>query len=309
MNKPREGEAIAGQSEPIKDRRISLIDRLWRLRVSVPPPRRQWRSFALQIYDKLFEDEVFGRAAQLAYYWLFSLFPLLILMTSLLALSPLADNLGHWIEPLNRVLPPEAFVLVKNTFSEITERRRGGLLSFSILVVIWSSSSGMGAVITSLNKAFDAPDTRPWWKERLLAILLTVGLSIFIIAALLLIFFGDHISSRLAATFGYGQTFIKVWNTAQWVLVITFVLIGIELIYYFAPNTTHRWEFFTPGTLFALFFWLLISFGFRFYVTNFTNYSAIYGALGGVMVLMAWLYLTGVGILVGGVINSVIRRK
>ena len=266
------------------------------------------RHILLRIWDKLFEDEVFGRSAQLAYYWLFSLFPMLILLTALLAYSPMSSNLDRWLEPLEKVLPRVAFTLVQNTFQEIVNQQRHGLLSFSILVVIWSSSSGMGAVITSLNKAYSASKSRPWWRERLLAIVLTLGLALFIIAALALIFFGDLINVRIAQYYGYGTTFKTLWGIAQWPLIILFVLIGTELIYYYAPNIEQRWELFTPGAIFALTFWLFISFGFRFYVSNFSNYNAFYGALGGVMVLMLWLYLTSVTILVGGVINSVVRE-
>ncbi|MDX2032821.1 MAG: YihY/virulence factor BrkB family protein [Blastocatellia bacterium] len=263
-----------------------------------------------QIWDKLFTDDIFGRAAQLAYYWLFSLFPLLIFLTALLAYLPLKQNIDQWLGALNNVLPPEAFSLIRNTFAQITARQRGGLLSFSILATLWASSSGMEAIIIALNKAFDVPATRPWWKDRLIAILLTLGLAGFIISALALIFFGGWIGGLVARSFGFNDAFRNGWNLAQWPLAMALLLLALELIYYFAPNLKHekRWEWFTPGTLFALLFWLAISFGFRFYVAAFGNFNATYGALGGVMILMLWLYLTGIAILVGGVINSVTRR-
>jgi membrane protein len=280
-----------------------------RPRFSVFPGRHTWREIAIRTWDRLFEDEVFGRAAQLAYYWLFSLFPLLILLTALLAFSPLFTNLDRWFDLLGNVLPYQAFALVKTTSDQITKQRQGGLLSFSFLVVIWASSSGMGAVITSLNKAFNATQSRPWWRERFLAIILTLGLTFFIIIALMLIFFGDQISTRVAEAYDFGSIFTVIWHMGQWLLVILFVLIGVELIYYFAPNIEQRWELFTPGAIFALISWLLISFAFRFYVSHFANYNLLYGALGSVMVLMLWLYLTSVAILVGGVINSVARNE
>jgi membrane protein len=269
---------------------------------------------AAKIWAKLFEDEVFGRAAQLAYYWFFSIFPLLIFLTTLLAFLPMRRNLDQWIGMLSNFLPAEGYTLLYNTFQQITGQQRGGLLSFSILITLWASSSGMEAIITSLNIAYDAPSTRAWWKERLLAVLLTLGLAAFIIAALALIFFGGNISGQIAKYFGLSRTFKTVWGVAQWPIVIGLALLGIELVYYFAPNVKkgrhgHRWEWFTPGAIFAVGFWLLISYGFRFYVSRFGNFNATYGALGGVMVLMLWLYLTGVAILVGGEINSVLRKS
>jgi membrane protein len=278
-----------------------------------PSRELTWREAALRIWTKLFDDDVFGRAAQLAYYWLFSIFPLLIFLTTLLAFLPMRRELDQWIGTFGAVLPPEAYTLLNNTFQQIASQQRGGLLSFSILLILWSSSSGMGAIITALNRAYDRGPARAWWKERLLAIALTLGLAVFIITALALIFFGESIGAKMATYFGLSRTFETVWALAQWPIVVGLTLLGVELIYYFAPNVSNgengkRWEWFTPGAVFAVGIWLLISFGLRFYVSRFGHFDATYGALGGVMVLMLWLYLTGVAILVGGEINSVFRH-
>jgi len=282
------------------------------LGLRAPSHELTWRQAALKIWNKLFDDDVFGRAAQLAYYWLFSIFPLLIFLTTLLAFLPMRRNLDQWIGTFGAVLPPEAYTLLNNTFQQIASQQRGGLLSFSILLTLWSSSAGMGAIITSLNKAYDTAPARAWWKERLLAVALTLGLAVFIISALALIFFGESIGAQIATYFGFSSTFEAVWAVAQWPIVIGLTLLGVELIYYFAPNVERgengkRWEWLTPGAVFAVGLWLLISFGLRFYVSRFGHFDATYGALGGVMVLMLWLYLTGVAILVGGEINSVFR--
>lgn len=271
-----------------------------------------WRRAALKIWKKIFNDDVFGRAAQLAYYWFFSIFPLLIFLTTLLAFLPMRRNLDQWIGAFSAVLPPEAYTLLNNTFQQIASQQRGGLLSFSILVTLWASSAGMEAIITAINKAYGAGPARAWWKDRLLAIALTLGLAVFIISALALIFFGENIGVQMAMYFGFSRTFETIWAVAQLPIIIGLTLLGVELIYYFAPNIERgengkRWEWLSPGAVFAVGLWLLISFGFRFYVSRFGHFDATYGALGGVMVLMLWLYLTGVAILVGGEINSVFR--
>jgi membrane protein len=270
-----------------------------------------WRA-ALKFWKKILDDDVFGRAAQLAYYWLFSIFPLLIFLTTLLAFLPMRQNLDQWIGALSAVLPPEAYTLLNNTYRQIASQQRGGLLSFSILLMLWASSSGMEAIIVAINRAYDAGPARAWWKERLLAISLTLGLAVFIISALALIFFGESIGAQIARYFGFSRIFETVWAVAQWPIIIGLTLLGVELIYYFAPNIERgengkRWEWLTPGALFAVGLWLLISFGFRYYVSHFGHFDVTYGALGGVMVLMLWLYLTGVAILIGGEINSVFR--
>lgn len=264
---------------------------------------------AYRVFDKLFKDEVFGRAAQLAYYWLFALFPLLIFLTALLAFLPIRKDWAHITGLLSDMLPPDAYTLVIKTLHEVINYPRGGLLSFSILLAIWVSSSGMVAIITSLNIAYDAPLTRSWWEERFLAILLTLGMTVFILTALTLMFFGEDISSRIASAYGFGEKFKIFWGLAQWPMVVFLIFLGLDLIYYFAPNIKHRWKYFTPGAIFAVTLWLLISFGFRFYVSHFANYNATYGTLGGVMILMLWFYLTGLAILIGGEINSVLRQS
>src|SRR5262247_4894009 len=228
-----------------------------------PSHELTWRQAGLKIWNKLFDDDVFGRAAQLAYYWLFSIFPLLIFLTTLLAFLPMRRDLDQWIGALSAVLPPEAYTLLNNTFQQIASQQRGGLLSFSILLILWSSSSGMGAIITALNRAYGAGPERAWWKERLLAVALTLGLAVFIISALALIFFGESIGAQLATYFGFSSTFETVWALAQWPIVVGLTLLGVELIYYFALNVRSsrngkRWKWFTLGAIFVVGLWLLI---------------------------------------------------
>jgi membrane protein len=280
-----------------------------RPQVTSSPVRDQWRPVVVKIWNKIFEDEIFGRAAQLAYYWLFSIFPFLILLTALISDSPLYEGFDHLLYELRWALTKEAFDLIYITFHEIPGKESQGFLSITILIVIWASSTGMSAVISSLNKTFDAPNNRPWWREKILAILLTLGLTFFIIAALILLFFGEYLNKLIARYYGDQSILPTIWTLAQWPVTILFVLIAVELIYYFAPNIKQKWEMFTPGAIFALICWLLISFGFRFYISNFTNYNVLYGALAGFMVLMIWLYLMGMAILVGGVVNSVLKRE
>ena len=263
----------------------------------------------VKIWNKIFDVEIFGRAAQLAYYWLFSIFPFLILLTALISDSPLYEGFDHLLYELRWALTNEAFKAIYITFHEITGKESHGFLSITILIAIWASSTGMSAVISSLNKTFDAPNNRPWWREKTLAILLTLGLTFFIIAALILLFFGEYLYNIIVKYYGEQSILPTIWTLAQWPVTILFVLIAVELVYYFAPNIKQKWELFTPGAVFALICWLLITFGIRFYISNFTNYNVFYGTLGGFMVLMIWLYLLGVAILVGGVINSVLKQE
>jgi membrane protein len=278
-----------------------------RLCLSSYPHRSEIRRIARRVWRKIWIDEIFGRAAQLAYFWFFSLFPFLILLTAIASLSRQEGRLSHLINESEGILPAEAYGLLITTFNQVTSRHHQGILSFSLLALLWAASAGMESIITSLNRAYDTSQSRPWWREKLLAILLTLGFGLFFLGAIVLLNFGELISREITNYFELGRFFLLVWPLVKWLLIMLFVLLGVELIYFFAPNYRQRWQLFTPGTIFALIFWLNISFGFRWYVTRFSNFDLTYGALGGVMMLMLWLYLTGVAILMGGEINAVLR--
>lgn len=268
-----------------------------------------WRAVARHVWEAFYRDELFGHAAQLAYYFTFALFPTLIFLASLLSFLPVPDLLGRLLMYFNRVLPPAAMALVQHTLTEILREPRGVLLSFSIIATIWAASSGLQALIYSINIAYGIRDTRPWWQDRLLALGLTVGFVVLIIAALTMLFFGAQIGEQVALAFGLGNVFKSFWNFVQWPLVIVFVLLACDLLYYVAPHGRHRWRWVTPGAVFAVLAWLALSFGLSYYVSRFSNYTLTYGSLGGLMVLMLWLYFTGLAILVGAEINSALEGR
>ncbi len=272
-----------------------------------PSPSHSVSLIVREVYERLFEDDVFGRAAQLAYYWLFSLFPMLLFLTALLAYVQKPALFDSLFEYLNSVLPRDAYSLLRTTFNEIVRRPRSGLVSFGVVLTIWAASAGMESLINSLNVAYDVPRGRGWAKDKWRSIWMTLGLAVFVSTALVLLFFGGVIGNQIAAGFGYGALFQTGWEFLRWGVIVGFIFFALELIYFFAPNVKQRWRSTTPGSLFALISWLLISYGFKHYVARFGRYNATYGALGGVMILMIWLYLTGVAILIGGELNSVLR--
>ena len=271
-----------------------------------------WRDLGTRVWSQINEDDVWGRAAQLSYYFLLALFPLLLFLTSLLgyfadAGSEMRDELLHY---LATVVPAKASTLIGDTVNEITESKGGGKLSFGLLAALWAASNGMGAICTSLNVAYDVEETRPWWKARLVAISLTVTLAVLILSALVLVLYGGHIAERVAGAFGLGDAFTITWNILQWPIVLAFVLVAFALIYYFGPDLKDQdWQWITPGSIIGVALWLLVSFAFRAYLHFFDSYSATYGSLGAVIILMLWFYFTGLAILVGGEINSEIEHE
>ena len=270
-----------------------------------------WKELGQRVWHETNEDDVFGRAAQLSYYFLLALFPLLFFLITLLgyfaeAGSEMRDELLAYI---GQVMRPSASELVYRTIGEVTEGKSGGKLSFGILAALWAASNGMGAISQTLNIAYSVKETRPWWKVRLITIGLTVAISVLIISALTLVLYGGRIADAVAGVYGLGTVFKLMWNILQWPLVLAFVILTFNLIYYFAPDLRDQdWRWVTPGALIAMVLWLLVSFGFRTYLQFFNSYSATYGSLGALIILMLWFYLSGAAILIGGEVNSEIEN-
>jgi membrane protein len=219
--------------------------------------------------------------------------------------SELRENL---LSLLGSVVPQEAGDLIHETIEKVEEGSGGGKISFGILATLWAASNGMTAICQTLNVAYEVEETRPWWKVRLISLGLTVALAVLVLSALTLMLFGGHIAEYIAASFSFGQVFTWGWKILQWPVVLLFVLAAFGLIYYLAPNVEKRsWHWVSPGASVAVVLWLLVSFGFRAYLSYFNSYNATYGSLGAVIILMLWFYLTGAAILIGGEVNSEIE--
>jgi len=269
-----------------------------------------WKVLAKRVWSETKHDDVFGRAAQLAYYFLLALFPLLIFLTSAIGLVVgSGTGMRHTLFAyLSRVMPSTAFQLIDSTIWEISTASGAGKLSFGFLAALWAASQGMGAITQALNVAYDLEETRPWWKQRIVAVGLTLALSLVIIAALLIVLAGGKIADLLAAHYALGSIFTVTWKILQWPLALAFMLLAFALIYYFAPDLRDQhWKWLTPGSAVGVALWLLVSFAFKAYLHFFDSYSKTYGSLGAVIVLMLWLYLTGLAVLIGGEVNSEIE--
>ncbi|GAC1446334.1 MAG: hypothetical protein NVSMB56_04030 [Pyrinomonadaceae bacterium] len=278
---------------------------LWNLGGHTP------KELAKRVWSDIGNDDVFGRAAQLSYYFLLALFPLLLFLTSLIGLMMGAETgLRHSLfNYLGQVLPGSASELISTTMFEVSNASGSGKLSFGILAALWAASNGMGAISNSLNVAYHVKESRPWWKQRLVAVGLTVALAVLIISALTLVLYGGRIAEGIAASYGFGDLFTVTWKILQFPIILAFMLLAFSLLYYFAPDLKdHSWKWVTPGAVMAVALWLIVSFAFRIYLHYFDSYSKTYGSLGAVIVLMLWFYLTGVAILIGGEVNADIEN-
>ena len=274
------------------------------------------KDFWVRVWNRSEEDEVLGRAAQLSYYFLLALFPLLIFLITLFGYFNGGAHLQHkLISYLGNVMPPAALQLVIATLAEVTKDRGTAKLSFGLLFALWAASSGVNALAQALNAAYDVPETRPWWRVRLVSIALTIALALLIISALLIVLYGGHFGIAIAALIHEGRAFAFVWRILQWPIALAFVFLAFDMIYRFVPNVSvkrkgkglpdsdYRRRWFSPGVLIALLLWLFVSLLFRLYLHFFNSYGATYGSLGALIILMLWFYLTGVAILLGGEIN------
>jgi len=267
-----------------------------------------WMDLAKRTIAEVSADNCLGLAAQLAYYFFLALFPALLFLVSLISFVPVDNLMDTLMTTLGRVAPPDVLSILRDQIMKIADGQNGGLLTIGMLGTVWSTSSGMTAIADSLNQAYDIQESRPWWKVRLIAIGLTIGLAIFILVSTVLVVAGPTLAEKVADWFDLGAAFVWTWKILQWPVVFALVSMGIAAIFYFAPDAEQEWIWITPGSIVATLLWLAVSLVFKFYVARFTSYNATYGTIGGVIVLMLWFYVSALAVLVGAEMNAEIEH-
>jgi membrane protein len=268
-----------------------------------------WRQVFQRTFKEAFwEDNCLGMAAQLAYYFFFALFPALLFLLSVASYFPVETLIDEMFVTLGGFVPSEGLAIITDQITKISEGEQTGLLTFGMLATLWSTSAAMTAIIDTLNNAYDIEEGRPWWKVRLTAIALTIGVALFILISITLVLAGPRIAEIIADRTVLGPVFEWTWKILQWPLVVALVSAGMALIYFFAPDAEQDWVWLTPGSIFATIVWLTSSLGFKYYVVNMGEYVETYGAIGGVMVLMLWFYISGLAILLGAEMNAEIEH-
>ena len=253
----------------------------------------------------------FGRASELAFDFLFALFPLLLFMLTLIGIftSHRADLQGDLLAYFSDFLPPAAFALLNTTVTELAANASNGKLTFGIVLALWFASGGVRSMISALNLAYRVEEVRSWIKVRAIALFLTLLISALLLAALALVLISGRAVDWVGAEIGLTPEVVAVWKALQWPAAVVFMILSKALIYYFGPNLRNRrWHWITPGSAFGVLLWLSASLGLRAYLHFFNTYSTTYGSLGAVMILLVWLYVTGLAFLIGGEINAEIGR-
>lgn len=257
------------------------------------------------------KDDLFGRASELAYNFLLALFPLLLFILTLFGLFASRSNelQSSLLSYFADFLPPPAFQLLKAITIEMAANATSGKLTFGIVLTLWFASGGMSSMISTLNAVLHVRESRSWFRGRIIALGLTIAILTLLITSLFIVLAGEHFSDWIGIELHLTSTVVIVWKGLQWGAVVLFLALSFSLIYYFGPSLDQRqWHWITPGSLFGESLWLAASAGLRVYLHFFNTYTATYGSLGAMMILLVWLYVTGLAFLIGGEINAQIKR-
>lgn len=268
-----------------------------------------WKRFFVRLYELAFGTEIFSRAAQVAFYFSFALFPLLYFLVSLFGLL-LDSSEGlktELFEYLRQIMPFSVFDLVRKTVDEIVENSTGGKATLGLVITLWSASAGVDAIRTALNAVYGLKETRSWLKTKIQSLIYTLIVTILTAVVLTTVFYGWQLVQYGLAGIGLRVTSPLILVSVQWISTLLVMLFACEIIYNLLPDfKKFRWAWVTPGSIVAIVLWVVLTSGFRLYLGYFNSYNKAYGSLGAVMIMMLWLYLTASALMIGGAINSVL---
>lgn len=246
-------------------------------------------------------------ASALAYQVFFSLFPFLLFLIALLGFLNLSDFF-NWLEQRAQLLlPQEAMQQVDQVIREL-KQPQGGLLSLGAIVALWAASAGIRAIMNALNAVYHVKEDRPAWKRYPLSILYTLGVAVILIVAAALFVLGPHAMQWLARLFGWEQLFVFLWTWLRWPFILLLLTLAVSVIYYVAPDVEQEFRYITPGATLSVIVWLAASNAFDYYIHNFSNYSATYGSVGAIIVLLLYFYISAAVLLFGAEVNAMIEH-
>ena len=267
-----------------------------------------WREFAAKLQEKTQETDLFNRAAQVGFYFSFAFFPLLLFLVTLFGLVlDKTDRLqAELYSYLAQVMPMSAYQLVRTTMDEIIANSSGGKLTIGLVATLWSASAGIDSLRAAMNSVYEVDETNAWWKLKLQSLLFTFLFIVLIGVALTILTAGVSLAETAA-----GDSEIVKWTVvgAQWIFLLCVLLFTTAAIYNWLPSfEKFKWVWVSPGAIIAIVLWAVLTAGFKTYLHYFNSYNKAYGSLGAVIILMLWMYLTGLALLAGGAINSVLTE-
>lgn len=263
-----------------------------------------------QVVRRGAHNRILGLSGEIAYNAIFSIFPAIFTMLTAIGLFNLPDRqLQDMLIELQRVIPAEATALVRIVIDEIQGSSNQGLFSLSFLLALWISSSVMGSIMSALDQIYQVPrrKKRPFWKAKLVSIGLSVGTVLLLLGVTVTVFIGELGVQLIAKKSGaIADRLIETWQTLSLPVALAIVMVTIAFIYRYGLSGWRRGSAILPGVLTATGLWAIASGGFRYYVIHFGNYNQVYGAVGAVMILLLWLYVSAFALLVGAQVNRVL---
>jgi membrane protein len=269
---------------------------------------RRLGQFLRRLQREMGYDDCMGMAAQIAFYLLLSIFPFLVFLLSLVSFLPLPNLDRTVLDAMADAMPPEAYQLVSNTVESLLTTRHQSLVGFGLLVALWSGSMGVGAMITTINRAYNIRPRRSIVEQKLLAIALTIALSGIMLLSTVIVLFGPRVTLVIFHGLGLAGDSYNAWTSLRLVIALGLNLLTAAILYYYGPEARQAFRWILPGALTATTLWLGASSLFRLFVRNFGSYNATYGSLTAVVILMIWMWMTGLIFLLGAEINSLMKR-
>jgi membrane protein len=271
--------------------------------------RVRFTKLIVNMWKNFFRNDLSGLAAQVGFWSLYSLFPFVIFLVAISSLLPIVTSHDTALQTLKRFVPPSVFDIITPTVKSLLIQPSGLIAAGTLLLALWAASRAVSSLIISLNRVYEVQETRPFWKTKVIALSLTVTVVVIYMLAFILLVIGPIVSDFILHHLGLSHTVHLTYRLIRLGVVSLAMILAFSLIYGFAPNNQKDRKPILPGAIFAMAGWFATSAGFSFYIKNLANLNRFYGTLGAVVALLTWLYLIGLMILLGGVLNSEIKQQ
>ena len=263
----------------------------------------------VRTYADVERNHTLQMAAALSYYFVMALFPALIFLSAIVAFLPVSGLFDQALDLMSRFIPSDGMVIVRKVLADVVTPNRGTFLSVGLLGTLWTASGGFAAAIEALNIAYDAEETRPFWRTRPLAMALTMVIGLLLLVALATMIVGPHFGQWLTNRIHLSQVWLWAWPYIHWLISVGFTVLAVEILYFLAPNVRQRFLATLPGALVSVGCWVGLSYLLGIYFRTFAHFNKTYGTLGAGIALMVWLYWTGFVMLVGAELNAELAKR
>jgi membrane protein len=270
---------------------------------------RKVKSALVRAYIDVERNHTLQMAAALSYYFVMALFPALIFLSAIVAFLPVTGLFDQALELMRPFVPVEGMVVIRKVLGDVVTPNRGTFLSLGLIGTLWTASGGFAAAIEALNIAYDVQETRPFWRTRPLAMILTLVIGLLLLIALATMIVGPHFGQWLANRMHFSRIWLWVWPYLHWLIAVGFTVLAVETLYFIAPNVKQRFLATLPGALLSVGCWIGLSYMLGIYFRRFANFNLTYGTLGAGIALMVWLYWTGFAMLVGAELNAELAKR